>query len=509
MQEMTDPETPPQHEEVPPRERIERADRLYAFMRRLIGFAMRVAFRSIAVRGAENIPRLGPVMLAANHPSSLIDSFSVARTTGRKVNFLATSTMFNKPWLARILGRLGVIPVYRRMDAAKEMVHNVDTFRTCAEVFERGGVIGIFPEGITHVAPQVKEMKTGAARIALETEAHHGFGLGLKLVPVGINLSRRDRYRRELTLRVGEPIHVADYREAYTNDPRKAVRDLIGLLQSRIEALVVHLVDLSKQPIVEAACALFVPDWAADPWVLSQIEDKATREVEIRRRVAAAVEYYAWYQPAWAMDMHLRIEGYRQALERLDVNDEVLRRNQGALPLLRDTLPTAIVGVLGAPLAVFGWLINSMPRRLTEWIARRIAKVPAQVDVHRLWIGLAAFAFVYGLALWGIHAVAHFGWRDLVVAVVLFPLVGWLSSRYFEAIRSYRQSVRLTYLQLVRRRFLEELRLRRALLAEDKEKLRQFLFLETLPTIPNEPDSADPARSGQPAGPEPDHPSTD
>ena len=464
---------PPASPDDPPREP---ADRLYRTARAVVGLAMRLFFRRIAIRGAENIPERGPVVLAANHPSGLIDTFSIALATERKVNFLARSTLFTSPARARFLSRLGVIPVYRRMDAASEMERNEEVFRACRELLRRGGVIGIFPEGVTHVDPQVKQMRTGAVRIALGAEAESGFQLGVRLVPVGLNFSEPGAWRSDLTLRVGEAIGLREHAGAFAADPEASARKLTEDLRSHIENLVVHLPDLSKRPIVEAVCEVFAADWVRDPWILPHLEDEATREIELKRRVVAAIEYYSRFQPAWAVGMYRRVEAYRAALERLKVSDEMLRQKVGALPLLKETVPAALVGILGAPLAVFGWLINALPQLVTGWAARRRAANPTQLAAYKMWIGLQAFALFYAAVVLALYTWADLGRVALLVALLLLPVTGYLSSRYFAMMRGYWRNVRLTYLHLLRRGRLRELRFRRERLARDKEQIRRFFF---------------------------------
>lgn len=440
---------------------------------------MSAFFRRTLVRGAENVPESGPLILAANHPSSIVDAFAIGLATRRKVHFLGRSTLFDAPWRARLLARLGVIPIHRRLDAAERMGGNVEIFRHCYELLEAGGAIGIFPEGISHVDPQVKEMRTGAIRIGLEAEARRGFELGVRVVPIGLNFSRPDPRRRgELTLRAGAPLLLSKHAAAYRADPAAAVKTLTAELRARIEALVVHLEDVSKAPIVEAAFEVFVPDWLADPLLLPEIGDEATRRIELKQGIADAVEYYSRFQPAWARELEQHVAAYRAARERVRLTEDALRRRIGALPVLRQTLPAAVVGVVGAPLAVFGWLLNVLPRRVTNWLARRLVREPSQLATYELWIGLQAFAAVYAAVVLAIRRWTEFGGLGLALSVLLFPLLGYLSSRYFAMMKHYGENLRLTALETLRRGRMEQIRFWRRQLGRDQERMRRFLLEE-------------------------------
>jgi len=209
--------------------------------------------------------------------------------------------------------------------------------------------------------------------------------------------------------------------------------------------------------------------------VLPEVGDEASRRIELRRAIADAIDYYSRYQPAWARGLEQRLAAYRAARERLHVTEDGLHRRVGALPLLRQTLPAAVIGVLGAPLAGFGWLLDVLPRLVTRSIAKRLVREPSQLATYELWIGLQAFAVVYAACVLLLRQVTEFGRLELVLALLLFPLIGYLSSRYLALMRHYAENLHLTSLQLLRRGRLEQIRFWRQQLTRDQQKMRELL----------------------------------
>ncbi|RIL06197.1 MAG: hypothetical protein DCC71_07785 [Proteobacteria bacterium] len=324
-------------------------------------------------------------------------------------------------------------------------------------------------------------MRTGAMRIGLGAEAGRGFELGVRVVPIGINFSQPGAHRSDLLLRVGTPIVLARHAAAYRADPVATVNALTDALRERIESLVIHLDDLTQAPIVSAAYEVFGADWIADPRILPEIADEATRRIEVKRAIAQAVEYYGRFQPAWALGLQRRITAYRAALECMRLTEEMLQREVSALPLLRQTLPAAVAGVLGAPLAGFGWLINRLPRHVTSWAARRFAANPTQLAAYELWIGIQAFAASYTVVFLLLRRWADLGRAEAIAALMLLPVVGWLSSRWFALIRLWTENLRLTAYHALRRGRIEQLRFAREQLRRDQHKLRALVIGEPEP----------------------------
>src|SRR5262249_44118657 len=169
---------------------------LYTVLRLAARFWIWFLFREVAVREAGRVPPTGPVLLCVNHPNNLIDSLLVAAVVRRKIHYLANASLFRNAILARLLTRVGAIPVYRRQDGPDRADRNVETFAAAHRALEAGHAVAIYPEGTTHTEARVQRIKTGAARIALDYETARAAGalpasLPLTVVPVGLSFEAR------------------------------------------------------------------------------------------------------------------------------------------------------------------------------------------------------------------------------------------------------------------------------------------------------------------------------
>ena len=153
--------------------------------------------------GEENIPREKGAILAINHIGYL--DFALAGTAAlpanRYVRFMAKKEIFDNKLAGPLMRGMHHICVDRSNGSA--------SFVTALRALRGGEIIGIFPEGTISVSFEIKELKSGAVRLAM--------GAGVPIIPTIVWGSQRiwtKKVKRDLrrksvpiTVRFGEPIY--------------------------------------------------------------------------------------------------------------------------------------------------------------------------------------------------------------------------------------------------------------------------------------------------------------
>jgi 1-acyl-sn-glycerol-3-phosphate acyltransferase len=125
------------------------------------------------VKGRENIPLTGPLIVIANHVH-LLDPFFLLFGFPRWINFMAKEELFRSPLLRPILRWAGSFSVRRRGRIREKQ----KVLKSAKDVLEGGLVLGMFPEGSRSHDGKLRKSKPGSAVIASKTN--------VPLLPVGI-----------------------------------------------------------------------------------------------------------------------------------------------------------------------------------------------------------------------------------------------------------------------------------------------------------------------------------
>ncbi|MEO7714309.1 MAG: lysophospholipid acyltransferase family protein [Gemmatimonadaceae bacterium] len=353
---------------------------LYQTLRAAADVALHWYYADIVVQGAERVPSGGPLIIASNHPNALVDALLISTAMRRRVRLTAKATLFEHRLLAPVLRAVGVVPLRRAQDeravagAAPVGTRNVESFRQVTETLLRGGTVLIFPEGISHDAPALAPLKSGAARMALA--AAEAGARDIRLLPLGLIFERKEKPRSRVLIRIGEPIDVDAWRASAGTDAAALTTTLDDALR---HVTLNFASDARARRAVALARALAAITDA--PGSLGQAR-ALTSETELARRIERATDALENASPALVR----QADGF---IARIDALEGRLRARGAVLvdlhvsPTLRHgawfVVRESVVFVVVFPVALLGRVLHWLPLRL----ARAIAMRPLVADQSR------------------------------------------------------------------------------------------------------------------------------
>ncbi|RXZ50310.1 1-acyl-sn-glycerol-3-phosphate acyltransferase [Agromyces fucosus] len=182
------------------------------------------------VTGAEHVPVTGGAVVAMTHfgyfEFALVE-WATWLANRRRIRFMAKQGVFDKPVVGSLLRSMKHIPVDMKAGAA--------AYAKAVSALRDGELLGVFPEAGVSASFTVRELKTGAARLAAEA--------GVPIIPVAVWGGHRlmtkgrkvkffGRFGVPVSFAFGEPIMVAA-----GEDPHTVTERLRATLQRMVDRL--------------------------------------------------------------------------------------------------------------------------------------------------------------------------------------------------------------------------------------------------------------------------------
>jgi 1-acyl-sn-glycerol-3-phosphate acyltransferase len=180
--------------------------------------------------GVENLPTTGGAVVAINHTSYFDFTFAglpaYKQGLGRKVRFMAKQEVFDHKITGPIMRKLRHIPVDRGSGAA--------SFDAAVQALKAGELVGVYPEATISRSFEIKEFKSGAARMAIAADVPivPHIVWGAQRIWTKDHPKKLLRPKVPIEVAVGEPIL-----------PTLPATDLTALLHSRMQHLLERVQD--------------------------------------------------------------------------------------------------------------------------------------------------------------------------------------------------------------------------------------------------------------------------
>lgn len=419
--------------------------RMDAFLCWLARLALRSFYARIEVIGADRLPSSGPVIVMANHSNSLVDAMVITGFLPRMPRFLAASTVWDYKPLIGLLKAAGAIPVYRVQDGRQR--HGVlgDTFSIAAGFLVNGGVLAVFPEGVSHNEPRVLPLKPGVARIALRAEAAHG-PLGIRIVPLCLIFEKKQMFRSRVLVEFGQPVEIAPeiikaYRSGSKACQSAAAKALTQDLAQELEVLTPVDDNWEDNQLIGRAAE-----------ILSHTEGVSHPDrpmAELAKNQKTVRHGYAWTRqmhPERTAALRGNLCVYDSMLRTAGLGDlEVARHAKVAI----NTVPiarTALSIATNLPMAGLGLALNWLPFQLMLQVSK--GKDRDKRSTWSIFGGMLVFpvswiltALLFGV--WGAAALGPLaGWLGALATLVAAPVAGQRSLKLIDTLSQIAPSVR-------------------------------------------------------------------
>lgn len=173
---------------------------LYKILKIIYSTLLKILYNP-KIYGKENIPKQGPIIFVGNHVHAF-DPIMVMSNTERIVHYMAKESLF-KGIHGAILKAIGSIKVYRTRSNPKAVIE-------AKKILEKGGAVGIFPEGTRNRTQQeLLKFRHGATAIAKQTNSI--------ILPFAIKGEYRT-FKNNLTLEFGKPVNIERFEIEEANE---------------------------------------------------------------------------------------------------------------------------------------------------------------------------------------------------------------------------------------------------------------------------------------------------
>lgn len=418
-----------------------------ALLTALCRLLLRIFFRRITSVGAERVPDAAPTLYVLNHPNALLDPLFILCLSPRPVTFLAKAPLFSTFLVKHFVRAFECLPVYREQDG-EDPSKNRASIEASLALLAGGKALALFPEGTSHSDPELRPLKTGAARIALSSSATTAerSPTPVQIVPVGLSYSDKATFRSNALLVYGEPIATPVVElDRDARPPQDAAAQLTARIDGALRAVTVQARTHEAIELARSAARILV---AAE-------RDGGGAEVDplggfdLEHRLLSGYEQLRERAPGEVDRVVARVRAYEAELARVGLPVDhpatlerrfAIRWGARRLAALAVLLGPALVGIVSHYPAyrAIGWLAHRVAKRSIDLLAT-LKLIAGFLLFPLTWISLAIVAGLVGSGMWA------------VVALLVLPACGYAALRFGELLVDFVDRARGAFVLATRR----------------------------------------------------------
>ncbi len=399
----------------------------YTLLKPIVDYTTRFSYRKVEVKGVENIPTDGAVIIAPNHCNTLMDALVILRSfKGRKV-FGARADMFNNKFIGKIMTFIRILPMVRKRDGLRNVLKNHETTDIVVETLEHKVPFCIYPEGRHRPARSLLPLGKGVFRAALTANAKFGDKMPIYIVPTGIEYGDYFRYHSTSLVTYGKAINVTEF---VRNHPVENEAQLFEPLKKELREAMSELITFIKDD-----------ENLGVKWELTKMLARKNKSNSLSSRMqgnqnmVSHIEQALEKNPEATAEIFEKVRVFEKARRKARLSIYSFGKENSLISLVAKTLGA----IVGLPYYLFS-IIAALPLWVAKIVLNRMIKDKAfrNTAAFGLKLGLGPFVFL----LWTLLAFNLLAWPwALLISVGTIPSYGYFHD-YNEYIRRYISDIR-------------------------------------------------------------------
>lgn len=392
------------------RKHIYDKDILYDLLRPIVDWCVKHSYRKVEVKGKENIPSDGAVIIAPNHCNTLMDALVVLRAFDNESVFGARADLFNKPFIAKLMYFVRILPMVRQRDGLRNVLKNNETQEVIVEILENKVRFCMYPEGKHRPAHSLQALGKGTFRAALAANSKFGEKMPVYIVPAGIEYGDYFRYRSTSLLTFGEPINVTEFvKELDTENDVQMIEPLRKELSARMSKLITFLKDDENLYKKWALTKMLAIDKGLDYGNFGTSLYKSMLE---NRAIASNIDNACEEEAAKMADLLEKVESFEKKRKKKGMSIYSFTKKNTHLR----AVGKAFAALVGLPYYIFSAIVSS-PMWLTYYLLKSKTRDKAFHNTVGFGVKLGL-----GLVLYPIYTALAFCFMDWPYALATLLL---------------------------------------------------------------------------------------
>lgn len=364
----------------------------YKFLRHIVRGVLGLYYRNIESYGTNFLPKRGRTLIIANHQAGLIDGLLVLSQNRQIIRELIKHTLWKNPVIGFFATGLGMIPVYRKQDLKPDEMkdsqvlspaeRHKQSFGRVEEALLRNENVLVFPEGKSHDESYTLKLRSGAARMILQTEAKFDFRVGVQWLPVTIDLEVKDSPGGRVVMHYHPPRKLDKYRDLYVRDPEAAVAALRNEMEDYLRDVTLNFSSWEDRVFIERLMEIWI---ARTPTEL--LLDRHNLLLKWKRILENSFvlteERSDWQELKKKVD-HIHQTARIAQISIREIFEE--KSHDDYKKLLWQIVPTLFFWI---PLMTLGYIFWWLPVRIVRWVTARATK--GHRDIVATYHVVAAF----------------------------------------------------------------------------------------------------------------------